>query len=513
MKLSEVLKGIDLATPLQNDIDIKELAYHSGKVEKDSLFFCIKGYKTDGHKYLAVAKEMGAIASIVEHIQPNIDILQIPVTNSRIALAKAASNFYGNPSSKMNLIGITATNGKTSTSFMVNSIIETAGNRTGLIGTVIVKNGNITEPSDLTTPESLDLQKFLFDMNNNQCSFVTMEVSSSAMELHRADSVDFDVVALNNISREHIDLHGSFENYLKVKSDLIKKAKQNSFAILNSDDVYSSSLAEITNAKVITFSVENSNGNISVSELDLSSGTANFQVNINNPEIFEKFNNQSNFKVHLSVPGYHSVYNSMSAIAITLALGIDINHIIEGLKKFNGVERRFECIYDNLFKIFDDHFANIGNIDVTMNTLTKMNFSKLHLVYAIRGSRGKTVNYENAITIVKWAKKLGLKEITATLSKDFVNEKDTVTDEEIFAFNDALKNSNIKVNFEENLKDAVKIPLDSVSNNDVILLAGCQGMDYGADIILREIKKRNPNLNSEKHFAPLKNRVAGIIKE
>ena len=152
------------------------------------------------------------------------------------ALATLADAFYGHPTQKLKTIGITATNGKTSTAFMTNAILENHGFKTGLMGTIVVKIGDYAEPSDLTTPESLDLHRFFKQMVDEEVTHATMEVSSSALELNRVGNVDFDIVTLNNISREHIDLHASFENYLEFKSGLIRNAEKGQIAILNLDD-------------------------------------------------------------------------------------------------------------------------------------------------------------------------------------------------------------------------------------------------------------------------------------
>ena len=223
VKLAELLNVIEVKDVYKDkDLTISGISYHSQRTTDENLFVCIKGYKTDGHKYLPQAVQNGAVAAIVEEIQENVNIPQYVVENSRIALARLGSAFYNNPSNKMNMIGITATNGKTTTSFMTNAILENEGLKTGLVGTVVIKIDDESIPSDLTTPESSDLQYYLSRMVDKHVSHVTMEVSSSALELYRVEGVDYDIVTLNNISREHIDSHGSFERYFEAKSSLIR---------------------------------------------------------------------------------------------------------------------------------------------------------------------------------------------------------------------------------------------------------------------------------------------------
>lgn len=511
LELKKMIKIEQSINDLMDDDSFGGIAYHSNNVQKGDLFFCIKGYKTDGHKYLPMAMEKGAKAAIVEEFSYDIKLPQYKVIDARKALAKASAAYFQNPSEKMKIIGITATNGKTTTSFFTDAILKGNGFETGVIGTVAVMYGEELYPSKLTTPESYELQKYLFDMQNYGVSHVTMEVSSSAMELSRAEHVDFDIVILNNISREHIDLHEGFENYYNAKAGLIRKAKEGSFAVLNLDDSYSARLEWETKAKVVTYSVEKQAGNLSVSNLDLSSGRAKFTVNIN--ENFTGFNKtikKQSFPIELSVPGYHSVYNGMAAIAVGLIFGIDIEVIQQALYSFKGVERRFEFIFEKDFKIIDDHFANSGNIDVTLGTLEFMDFKELKMVYAIRGGRGPVVNRENAETILKWAPKIGITNIIATYSRSHVDEKDIVTDEEIGVFVETMANSGINIELYEELPDAIALALSRAKEGDLILLAGCQGMDFGAKIALEQIHELRPEIDAKELFMPLASRVAGI---
>ncbi|MFC5529949.1 Mur ligase family protein [Cohnella yongneupensis] len=466
------------------DIQVSGIAYHSQKVSEGNLFVCVTGYKTDGHKYLAGAAQRGAVAAIVERFQDGIDIPQIRVADSRIALARLGAAFYGRPADKLKMmIGITATNGKTTTSYMANAILENHGLKTGLIGTVVIKIDDTTIPAELTTPESLDLQAYLGQMVDRGVSHVCMEVSSAALETHRVEQVDYDIVTFNNLSREHIDSHGSFENYFKAKSSLVRNAGAHAAAILNLDDSYSASLVGETKAQVVTFGVKSREGHIYCKDLDLSTGRARFKL-----EIVKPFNVNGidfapgEFEVSLGVPGLHSVYNSMVAIIIALLCGVSVETIQRTLSEFRGVERRFEFIHEGDFSIIDDHFANPGNINVTLETLRFMDFERLQLVYAIRGDRGPTVNRENAEAIVEWLARLEINEITATKSISHVTSKDKVSDEEERVFREVMAAANIKVNLYDELPDAIAHALRQASKGDLILLAGCQGMDPGAAI-------------------------------
>ncbi|HAJ70394.1 MAG: UDP-N-acetylmuramyl-tripeptide synthetase [Alkalibacterium sp.] len=513
MQLSELLEAIKiLEVKNEKDVEIKTITYHSKDTEKDSLFVCIKGYQTDGHQYAQNAVDNGAIALVVEEFLPNIDVPQYKVEDSRKALAAIADKYYDHPSKEMTMIGITATNGKTSTSFMTNAILEEHKLKTGLLGTVMVKFGETLVPSVLTTPESLDLHGYFNDMRKENISHVTMEVSSSALELSRVGNVSFDIVALNNISREHIDLHGSFEEYFDAKASLIRKARPDQFAVLNLDDSFSRSLIDETDASVVTYGIEDASGHLQCKDVDLSTGRGNFTVEINKP--FKTINGdtieKTRFKVSLSVAGYHSVYNSMAAITIGLISGVDIETIQSGIERFKGVERRFQFIYENDFKIVDDHFANAGNIEVTLETLTKMDYKKLHIVYAIRGNRGVTTNRENAQTLAKWVPELGIKKVIVSLSESHVIDKDDVLPEEMAAFREEMDKVGVEIELHKEMPDALESSLDQVETGDVILIGGAQGMDFGAKYILNQLVEKRPDLNAKEVLKPLDERVAGI---
>jgi UDP-N-acetylmuramoyl-L-alanyl-D-glutamate--2,6-diaminopimelate ligase len=510
--LQDLLRHVEiLETTRSVNPAISGLAYHSERVLPGMLFVCIKGFKTDGHRFLVQAKDKGAAAAVVEEIQPQVELPQFRVADSRSALAALADCFYGHPSRKLKMIGVTASNGKTTTSFMANAVLEEHGLKTGLIGTVIVKAGSKIRPAVLTTPESLDLHHYLYQMVEQGVTHVTMEVSSSGIDLNRVGSVDYDIIVFNNISREHIDLHGSFENYFRTKASLVRRARPEQWVIFNMDCPHTASLINQTAARTLTYGLKNNDADCVVKELDLTTGRAHFFVEIKKPGLAEEMaGGLESFSIELPVLGLHSVYNAMAAVLCGLLCGVPVPVIQRALKKFRGVERRFELIFDGDFKVIDDHFANSGNINVTLETLKFMKYRCLHLVYAIRGSRGITVNRENAETMAGWIPLLGVKKVIATSSSSHVTEKDLVTPDEIRVFSEEMEAAGIQFELHRELPDAIDAALSRIQPGDVLLLLGCQGMDYGAGICLEMIHRRYPHLDREKVFQALQNRVAGI---
>src|SRR5690625_1287062 len=495
MQLSTLLESLNMIDCYnEGNFFISGIAYHSGDVQENDLFVCVKGYETDGHLYLEDAMNKGATVAVVEEFNKTLPIAQYRVENSRIALAQLAAAYYDYPSNKMTTIGITATNGKTTTAFMTDAILEKHGLKTGLLGTINVKIDHQLIHSDHTTPEELDYEKYFSEMEEKDTSHVMMEVSSAAQEMHRVDTVDFNIVTLNNINREHIDTHGSFEAYVEIKTRLIKQASKDSIAVLNLDCVYTKELLEQTAATPITFSVEEERGHICVKDLDISTGRAKFNVSVLKPI---HTNNQiikpMEFPIELAIPGLHSVSNSMIAILISMLNGVPVTTIQNALKEFRGVNRRFEFIYEEDLTVIDDHFANPGNIDVTLETISLMDYKDLQLIYAVRGQRGAVVNQENAETFVKWAKKLDVNEIIVTKSISDVTHRDEVTESELKAYVDVVEAANINVLLYEELDEAIHKGIEKATKEDLLLLAGCQGMDHGAKIALTELRNRPIN--------------------
>ena len=508
MKLREILKDIeiiDIIGKIDLDTEISNMSYNSKNIEASGLFVAIKGKITDGHKYIKNAKNHGAIVAVVEDFK-EVYIPQIKVDNTRKSLADLAKNFYKDPSKDLKVIGITATNGKTTTSFMLKNILSENKINTGIVGTVYTKFADVNIPSILTTPESLELQKYFKEMLDKNISHVVMEVSSSAQQMLRVNNIDFDIVSFGNLSREHIDQHGSFENYFRDKSKIILNAKKGSFALLNMDNEYIASLKEKTKASVLTFSMENLDSDFGISKLDLSTGFGKFMFHVNR-DIKEINLKKQSFEVEMGSVGYASVMNGVIAISLALILQVDKNIILNALENFKGVERRFELIYDEKFKVLDDHFANEKNIDVTMTTLSQMNYKNLHILYAIRGNRGVELNRAVDERLCFWLKKLKASTLFTTFSEDTVKQKDKVTQEEKAVYAEVLKNNNIETVYFNELKDGINNILKKAQSGDIVLLAGCQGMDKGAKFVEKYLLENNLVTNIKDFTKRIDNRT------
>ena len=421
MKLKKLLKNVEIidAKNENPELNIDMVYYNSRKVKEGGLFVAIDGYEVDGHDYIEDAISRGAVAILVTK-DVDFNVPTYKTENNRKALSVLSNNYYGQPSDQLKVFGITASNGKTSTSMMLNAILEANNIQPGLLGTVMYKVGDEEVASKLTTPESLELQGIFKSMLDEGIDTCIMEVSSVGQEMFRVGGIDFDIVCMNNITREHIDQHGSFEKYFEEKQKTITNASEDAFAIINIEDEYAKSLIPKTKAKVITFSDQNSSADVYAENKDISTGFGEFDLVLS-----DKFTGKEQRKtIKLNVAGYQSIVNALSAAAMAASDGIDIDTIAKGLENYRGIERRFEQIYDDEFKILDDHFANIENINMTLQTLSKMDYKNAVILYAIRGNRGVTVNGENAETFLKWKDKLKLKSLLVTKSTEILEDHD-----------------------------------------------------------------------------------------
>ncbi len=328
MNLKTVLNGIDGLKAKGNlDIDVMGIAHDSRKVKNGYLFVAIKGYETDGHKFIKQAIDNGAKIIVIEdttYIKNNgitDDITIIVAPNTREALAKIACNFYNNPSSKFNLIGITGTKGKTTTTFMIKSILEKQGQKVGLIGTVAnyIGDKNLGE-SSRTTPESLELQELFAEMVKEKVDTVVMEVSSQSLKLHRVDGCNFNIGVFTNFSEDHISEkeHPDMEDYFNSKLKLFDMCKK---GFINADDFYVRKVKKLAkNCDIKTYGIDN-RADLLAKDITITNVSVDFKVKIGT----------RNERIKTGIPGRFSVYNSLAAISVVSTFGIDAEKIKEAL--------------------------------------------------------------------------------------------------------------------------------------------------------------------------------------
>ncbi len=328
MKLKELLVGLEgLKAKGDLDLDIKGIESNSKNIEEGFLFVAIKGFQVDGHKFIDSAIENGAIAVVVEEgcdlkaIKGLEKVTVIMAKDTRRALAIISSNFYKNPSKKFKLIGVTGTKGKTTTTFMIKEILEKAGKKVGLIGTIATYiNGKRLGDSERTTPESLELQKLFSQMVKEKVEVVVMEVSSQSLKLHRVDGCDFDIVLFTNLSEDHIspNEHPDMQDYFNSKLKLFEMCK---VGIVNTDDLHGAKIPDMfPDSQITTYGIDNF-ANVLAKDITITNSYVDFRVKITD----------RNERVKTCIPGRFSVYNSLAAICVAKKFGIDPETIKQAL--------------------------------------------------------------------------------------------------------------------------------------------------------------------------------------
>jgi UDP-N-acetylmuramoyl-L-alanyl-D-glutamate--2,6-diaminopimelate ligase len=348
MIASTLLEGLRIKCALgPHDKDIKGIAYDSRLVKKDFLFVAVRGLSVDGHDYIEDAISRGAATVVAERAvdykrarqlagQDEITFIEVP--DSREALALISASFYGHPSKSLSLIGITGTNGKTTTSYITKSIIEAGGKTSGLLGTICYMTGNGITNAFNTTPESMDLQRYLSEMVNNQMEYAVIEVSSHALSLKRVEGSCFKTAAFTNFTQDHLDFHGTMDEYFKAKSRLFNYLDKEGSAVLNLDDPMIRPLARGLNCNVITSGIEQ--GAMiraeNIKESGVRGGALGMSFDVRTPE--------GGFEINSSLIGRFNVYNILMSIGIAYSLGFNEEVIQQGIKHAKPVEGRFENI-------------------------------------------------------------------------------------------------------------------------------------------------------------------------
>ena len=384
MKLKEMLIGLEgLKVKGDLDIDIKGVESNSKNVEEGFLFVAIKGFKVDGHKFIDSAIENGATAIIIEEgcdlkqIKNLDNIVVVMAKDTREALAIVSSNFYGNPSRKFKLIGVTGTKGKTTTTFMIKEILEKAGKKVGLIGTIATYiNGKKLGDSDRTTPESLELQKLFSKMVEEKVEVVVMEVSSQSLKLHRVDGCHFDIVLFTNLSEDHISPteHPDMQDYFNSKLKLFEMCK---VGIVNTDDLHGAKIPRMfPDSQITTYGIDNF-ANVLAKDITITNSYVDFKVKLTD----------RNERVKTCIPGRFSVYNSLAAICVAQKFGIEPEVIKEALLEVR-VPGRSELVNNKLeIPIMIDYAHSPESLENILQAVKSYTRGKVISVFGCGGDR------------------------------------------------------------------------------------------------------------------------------
>jgi UDP-N-acetylmuramoyl-L-alanyl-D-glutamate--2,6-diaminopimelate ligase len=432
------------------DINITAVEYDSRKVRPGALFFCISGFKTDGHLYAPDAVAKGAAALMVTH-RLELDIPQIVVDDARIAMALIAREFYGRPDERMKMIGITGTNGKTTTTYMIKSVLEHSGKKAGLIGTIVNMIGQQELPTERTTPESPDLFALLARMADEGCAEVVMEVSSHSLALGRVSGITFEVGVFSNLTQDHLDFHETFDNYRAAKKKLFYASKN---AAVNADDGAADYMMDGIEIGWRTYGIKEE-ADVYAKNIEITPQGVTYDLCFGNAML----------PLSIRIPGIFSVYNSLSAATACLLLGEKLEAIKTGLEAMPSVAGRFEVLDtgERPFTMILDYAHTPDSLENTLRTVNSFARGRIVPVFGCGGDRDR-------------GKRPIMGEIAGTLSMFAVITSDNPRTEDpneiIRAVEEGMKRTNCPYVCIENRREAIRYAIDNAQAGDVIVLAG-----------------------------------------
>ena len=376
MRLEELVEAIPSAE-LTGDsgTEITGLAYDSRKADPGDLFFCVTGMEIDGHEFAPAAVERGAAALVCER-GTGLGVSEVLVPEARAAMAPAAAAFYGRPTAELKVAGVTGTNGKTTTAFLLRDVLESAGVETGLMGTVKQIVGGVDEPVERTTPEAVDLQATFRRMCDAGDTACVMEASSHALVLKRCDSIEFDVAIFTNLTQDHLDFHSDMEDYFAAKRLLFESGPGTS--VVNVDDAYGRRLAADFDA--VTYSAGGAPADYTATGIRFDAGGAAFTVE----------SAHGRFEVSTGLPGLFNVSNALAALAAAVEMGVSPADAVEGLAHAGRVPGRFEPIDEGqAFAVLVDYAHTPDSVENVLKAARDLTSGRLIVVVGAGGDRDR----------------------------------------------------------------------------------------------------------------------------
>ena len=443
------------------DVNVSELVYNTRKVKKECMFVCIKGATFDSHDVAGEAAKNGAVVIVAEHpVDVPAGTAVVLVEDTRYALALISAAYFGYPAKKLKVIGITGTKGKTTTTFMIRSILEHAGISTGLIGTIEVIIGDKHIPAHNTTPESYEVQEYFAQMVAAGCKVAVMEVSSQGLKLHRTAGIRFDIGIFTNLAPDHIgeNEHASFEEYMECKSRLFRQCD---IGIVNADDEHCSDILKGHTCKVETYGFSEK-ADLRASDLKLVNRPGFLGVDYHVSGLL-------NFDVEIDMPGRFSVYNSLVAIAVCRHFDIPKEDMLAALEVVQTKGRIEKVKVSDDFTLMIDYAHNAMSLESLLTTLKEYNPKRLVCLFGCGGNRSKLRRYE-------------MGEVSGNLADLTVITSDNPRLEEPQAIIDDIKTGIAKTSGKYveiiDRKEAIRYVIENGRPGDVIVLAGKGHEDY-----------------------------------
>ena len=438
-------------------VDIRELAYDARAVGRGALFFCVPGARADGHDFARDAVAGGAIALVVERPLAELDVPQIVVDDSRAAMAVAADEFFGRPTSELDVVGVTGTNGKTTTAFILYSILEAAGRRPGLLGTVECRVGGVSRPVVRTTPEAIDLQRTFRDMLSAGDRSCALEASSHASALHRLDRVRFAALVFTNLSQDHLDFHGSMEDYFEAKRRLFARGVP---AAVNVDDPYGRRLANELDGGATTFGFSD-DAEFRPEGLRVSPLGARFRA--------------AGIDLRSRLHGSFNVLNVLAAVAAARLVGVGDDAIRAGVGSLTAVPGRFEAIDEGQpFTVLVDYAHTPRSLQTVLETARELTSGRLLCVFGAGGERDRT-------------KRPVMGDVASKLADLVIVTSDNPRSEDPHAIiHDVVEGAGRDVEVEPDRRSAILRAIELAEAGDMVVIAG-KGHEQGQEIRGRKL--------------------------
>jgi UDP-N-acetylmuramoyl-L-alanyl-D-glutamate--2,6-diaminopimelate ligase len=457
MKLQSLLSYLRLISEVsQENPEITSIEHDNRNVKEGSLFICIKGYTVDGHDYAAAAVENGASAVVAER-PLDLDVPVIVVRDTQRAMSVLADAFYNHPTQKLKLIGITGTNGKTTTSHLVDKIFRDAKHVTGLIGTMYTKIDETIYETKNTTPDSVTLQKAFHEMVERRVDTAIMEVSSHALELGRVHGCDYDIAVFTNLTQDHLDFHGNMENYKHAKSLFFSQLgnayleNRPKFAVLNADDAATEDFIKWTAAHVLTYGID-TEAHLMAKDIHITANGTEFTF----------VTPQVSRKITLKLAGKFNIYNVLAAIGTALCAGLPLESIISSIETVEGVSGRFELVNAGQdFSVIVDYAHTPDSLENVLKTIGEFAKNKVFAIVGCGGDRDKT----KRPIMAKIATELASDPIFTSDNPRTENPKQILKDMETGVIGKSYK-------VIEDRKEAINYAVSQAKQGDVVLIAG-----------------------------------------
>jgi len=454
VKLTEVMDGVNVQDwQGGRQTEVSALAYESNRVEPGSLFCTWKGKVKDGHTFVPDAVKRGAVAVVAERQLGDLKIPGIRVENGRRALGRMAANFYGNPSRQVRVVGVTGTNGKTSTAMLLQSLLEVGGLRSGLLGTVVNDTGKGRVGAKHTTPEALDLQQHLAEMRENGCRAAAMEVSSHALDQGRTEGVEFAGAIFTNLGRDHLDYHQTLEAYEEAKAQLFRGLGAGAFAVINAEDPVGIRMVNrcAPGVRIIRYGVDR--GEVCTRDLKMGTGGSSFVLRTSEGEV----------AATLPWLGRFNVANALAAAAGALAAGVPLEKVAAGLGRAPAVPGRMERVAGpQEITVLIDYAHTEDAVRAALETLRPLTRGKLWIVLGAGGDRDQ-------------GKRPKMAAAAASLADEVILTSDNPRSEDPAVILREMRSgvsSGSRVQVIENRSEAIRAVVLGAAKGDVVLIAG-----------------------------------------